>query len=66
MLAIYLILIMVDSMEVWCSYTVEQPFHGSLQNRLKVETLTTHSEIIALHDASRECVSLCRMIDYIQ
>jgi hypothetical protein len=31
-----------------------------------VETLTTHSEIIALHDASRECVSLCRMIDYIQ
>ena len=30
-----------------------------------VSTSTNHSEIIALYEASRECVWLCRMINYI-
>ena len=65
MLAIFQIPIMPDHRRDLYFYIVEQLYLGNHPQTL-VATSTNHSEIIALYEASRECVWLCRMINHIQ
>lgn len=65
MLAIYLIPTMPDPRPFLCSYTVGQPYHGSILKQTLVATSTNHSEIIALYETSRESIWRRRMINHI-
>ena len=65
MLVIYQIPIMADPKQPLYFYKQERQSLGNLQSKTLVSTSTNHSEIIALYEASRECVWLRRMINHI-
>jgi len=66
MLAIYLIPHNARSQTVFVFLHGGTAIYWKSSKQIFVATFTNHSEIIALYEASRECVWLRRMINHIQ